>query len=292
MPLIGITKDVIEDASVADLEGIYRFLSEEYESGSGDVRETLSIGRWLVKELRDRNIKFPYNRLVSAVDNVPIELIMEVSDRPLITKSDKQYESFLKIYDTNEELPKSVRDALPSAAQSVFRNVFNSQVKAGKSEEIAFKSAWGALKNQGWRKEGDKWVKKSINKTIEFGISKTSPDKKRVFGWAYVTEKNGEQIVDHSEEFVSEVEIEEAFYKFVQNSRKAGEMHVSKDAGELIEMMVFTKEKQEALGIDLGKVGVWVGFQLTDSVFNKVKSGEYKMMSIGGSGFSREIGNT
>lgn len=291
MPFIGITPKLLEEAKIEDLEDIFTYLSILYENGSDDAREIVGVGRWLIKELRSRNIKFPYNRFVSAVDNVPIELISDVVEQPALIKVEKEYESFNKIYPNNASLPDSVKNVLPSEAQSIFRNVVNSQLNRGLSEERAFKSGWGALKNQGWVKGEDKWLKKGwgSEKDIQFSISKTEPDKKRIFGWAYVSHKDGEQIVDHSGEVISEGELEEAFYKFVQNSRKAGEMHISKDAGKLIEMIVFTKEKQEALGIDLGKIGAWVGFQLNDEVYEKVKSGDYKMLSIGGRGRKEDI---
>lgn len=113
-------------------------------------------------------------------------------------------------------------------------------------------------------------------------ISKINEDQNLVFGWAYVSEtaENG-TVVDYQGDSISEDELEKAFYDFVINARNAGEMHKSL-AGTLVECMVFTKQKQQALGIDLGKVGAWVGFKLQPEVFAKVKSGEYKMLSIGG----------
>lgn len=65
----------------------------------------------------------------------------------------------------NSELPKAVRDALPAAAQTLWRNVFNSQDKRGLSESRSIASAWSTLRRQGWRPppesapEGAKWRK-------------------------------------------------------------------------------------------------------------------------------------
>ena len=60
-------------------------------------------------------------------------------------------------YDRNSELPKSVK-VLPEHAQTIFRKAFNNSI--GKyGEERAFKIAWAAVKNAGYRKQGDKWVK-------------------------------------------------------------------------------------------------------------------------------------
>ncbi len=63
-------------------------------------------------------------------------------------------------YKTNKDLPKNIRNSLPSVAQTVWRTVFNESLKNGDSEEVARKKAWSAVKN-GWEKNDDgKWVKK------------------------------------------------------------------------------------------------------------------------------------
>lgn len=315
-------------------------------------------------------------------------------------------------YANNSELPKAVRGALPAAAQTVFRMVFNSQSKTGESDTAAFQSAWGALKSQGWEKTaagmwhkvakanytppqevqnaarrglelrrkhgrggldtrqagaqgigsgvarardlangkslplstikrmksffarhannrnnvmpdgtpsagaiawllwggnaGRNWVNSVLNNlekamlediddfTIEGEISKVDAEKRLVFGWASVIfDKSGEQVVDHQGDVIREEELEKAAYDYVHDVRLAGEMHKTVDGvGSLVESMVFTKEKQEALGIPEGVLptGWWIGFRLSDEAFGKVKSGEYKMFSIGGSGKRKIIG--
>ena len=127
----------------------------------------------------------------------------------------------------------------------------------------------------------------SVNFTAE--IIEKKEDQQLIFGWASVIEENGEMVVDHQGDIISEEELEKAFYDFVLNARNAGEMHVRKDAGKLVECIVFTKEKQELLGIDLGKVGAWVGFKVDAECFEKVKSGEYSMFSIGGKGIRTDV---
>lgn len=65
-------------------------------------------------------------------------------------------------YSTSSELPQSVRNAIPSAnGKEMFRNVVNNQLKAGKSESVAFASAWAALERAGYNKTDDGWVRKS-----------------------------------------------------------------------------------------------------------------------------------
>lgn len=112
------------------------------------------------------------------------------------------------------------------------------------------------------------------------------PDKNLVFGWAQVIEKGGKEYTDVQGDRVSPAELEAMFYDFVKNARAAGVMHADygHHLGQLVECMVFTKEKQEILKIDLGLIGAWVGFEVTPEVFAKVKDGTYPAFSIGGSG--------
>lgn len=109
-----------------------------------------------------------------------------------------------------------------------------------------------------------------------------------VFGWANVIEEGGQAVEDYQHDVISEAELEKAFYDFTEyagrGAGQADDMHDWTEGGPLVECMVFTKEKQKILGIDLGKVGAWVGFRVRPDIFEKIKSGEYKSMSIGGSG--------
>lgn len=61
-----------------------------------------------------------------------------------------------------EVLPARLRTIIPAAnGQEIFRNVVNSQLAAGKSEEVAMASAWAALQRAGYAKDDSgKWVKK------------------------------------------------------------------------------------------------------------------------------------
>lgn len=60
-------------------------------------------------------------------------------------------------------LPARLRRLIPAAhGQRLFRNVFNSQQQSGKSESVAFASAWAALESAGYAKnEAGQWVKKA-----------------------------------------------------------------------------------------------------------------------------------
>ena len=223
-------------------------------------------------------------------------------------------------YARTSELPEAVRNALPPRAQRMFLAAFNGAHDKGLSEENSFKSAWGAVRNAGWHKPAGtgKWVKKhdpsldpahidrsvSSDRTkpkrkpdddrtpadLRFAIAKNADgtpvvdeDQRLVFGWLSVIEENGESVVDLQGHVIDEAELEAAAYDMVLNGCDAGEMHERIGIGEgLVECMVFTKAKQKALGIDLGKVGLWVGFKVDVEAFAKVKSGELSAFSLGG----------
>lgn len=112
-------------------------------------------------------------------------------------------------------------------------------------------------------------------------------DKRLVFGWAYMTNTNiGETMIDHSGDIVDIEEVEQAAYKFVKLWRDGSDNHERGGVAVLVESMVFSKEKAVALGIPTGVLpsGWWVGFEvMDDDVWEKVKTGEYKMFSIEGS---------
>jgi len=119
-------------------------------------------------------------------------------------------------------------------------------------------------------------------------IAKIDHKEQLVFGWASVVEVGGEVITDRQEDQIAENQLESAVYDYVLQSRVGGEMHLrdgprAKQVGRLVESIVFTKEKQKQLNIDLGLVGWWVGFKVDDSeVWESVESGKFKGFSIHG----------
>lgn len=138
----------------------------------------------------------------------------------------------------------------------------------------------------------------SVKKTAgtisgRFAIKKSDEDKHLAFGWAYVSQDEaGEQTEDHSGDQLEPEELEAAAYQFVELYREGGEMHERGGCAVLVENMVFSKEKQQALGIPDGTlpVGWWIGFKVTDDdVWAKVKDGTYPMFSIEGTAIREEI---
>lgn len=114
-------------------------------------------------------------------------------------------------------------------------------------------------------------------------IRKIQPDKQLIFGWASVVEKAGVAVVDSQDDIIPVSELENAAYEFVLHSRQQGDMHATVGVGRLVESMVFTKEKQDVLGIDLGMVAWWTGFRVDcPDVWAAHKRGDRPEFSIGG----------
>jgi len=129
---------------------------------------------------------------------------------------------------------------------------------------------------------------------LHASISKLDEDRHLVFGWAYVAELDGADVVDHSGDVVGKAALEDlelAFYDYVLKSREADEMHQTfTGIGKLVECVVLTPEKAEAMGITTKRYGAWVGFKVTDeAVWVKIKDGTYSMLSIRGTGTKEEL---
>lgn len=121
-------------------------------------------------------------------------------------------------------------------------------------------------------------------------IKKADDEQHLVFGFASVAADETGQVVDSQGDVISIDELERAAYEYVQFSGAGSEMHENPDVAQLIESVVFTPQKLEMLGISGLPYGWWVGFRVTDEdVWQKIKSGEYSMFSIGGSASRGEI---
>lgn len=120
-----------------------------------------------------------------------------------------------------------------------------------------------------------------------FEITKADAPARNVFGWASViVEKDGAEVEDHQGDRIRPDELEKAAYDYVLNWRESGDMHDKGPVrGRVIESMVFTPEKLEALEIGKGVLptGWWLGVHFDDAeLFEKVRSGERPAFSIEG----------
>lgn len=128
---------------------------------------------------------------------------------------------------------------------------------------------------------------------ILFDIAKSSEDEGLVSGWANVAiNADGSVPLDWQGDVIEPSELEKAAINFMLDYRESGEMHRGDSQGTVVESIVFTKEKQQALGIPDGIVpmGWFITVKVTNpEVFAKVKEGRYRMFSIQGKAKRVEI---
>jgi hypothetical protein len=130
--------------------------------------------------------------------------------------------------------------------------------------------------------------------TVSGEVSKVDEDKRLAFGWASIAYlPDGTLVDDKQGDVLDDVEeVEKSAYDFVVDCRDGGEMHIRKGIGTLVESMVFTPEKIQAMGIPEGTVplGWWVGFRVADDdVWDRIKKGQYRMFSVHGRGTRKAL---
>lgn len=122
---------------------------------------------------------------------------------------------------------------------------------------------------------------------IGVDIAKAREDEGLVSGWANISiNKDGSLPLDWQDDIIAPETLEKAAIQFMLDYRDSGVMHDGKPPiGTVVESIMFTKEKQEALGIPEGILpqGWFITVKVNDpEVFAKVKDGTYKMFSIQG----------
>lgn len=117
---------------------------------------------------------------------------------------------------------------------------------------------------------------------LEF--EKIEPEQRIAWGWAYVCEEDGHQVIDHSGDIMDAADVQKAAHGFVCDSRTGRLMHEGEPIGHVVDSIFFSKALQEALGIHLGKVGWFLGIRVDDdAAWAGIKDGTYPALSIGGS---------
>ncbi len=96
-------------------------------------------------------------------------------------------------------------------------------------------------------------------------IVKVDEEQGRVYGWAYVFTKNGEQVEDHSGDIIDTAEtrtaLEDAFVGYVKDHRTGDLDHEQFGVSKLIEAAFITKDKAELMGLTADREGMWVGYE-------------------------------
>lgn len=126
-----------------------------------------------------------------------------------------------------------------------------------------------------------------------FDITKADYEKHDVYGWVmWSRDADGNVEVDSQNDIIEPDELEEFAHKYLASYGDVGQLHITSNDGYLIESIVFTKDKQEILGIENAglPIGWFAGFHITnDEAWEKIKDGTYTSFSIEGGATRVEV---
>ncbi len=129
-------------------------------------------------------------------------------------------------------------------------------------------------------------LSENVKLDMVFNVSKSREDLGLVSGWANVSvNADGSIPMDWQDDLIPIEVLEKAAINFMKDFRESGVMHKGKSQGTVVESIVFTKDKQQALGIPEKCVpeGWFITVKIEDpDLFAKVKDGKYRMFSIQG----------
>lgn len=128
--------------------------------------------------------------------------------------------------------------------------------------------------------------------TFNVEFAKRSDDLQLVGGFAYLSKRDGQELVDLQGDSIPTSVLREAVHDFMKTNRDMGIMHIAGAdgkpvaAGEIVEMAVFG-EGFVPPGMDAGKEGLWIVAKVHDKeIWNMVKAGILRGFSIGGKGIA------
>jgi len=107
-----------------------------------------------------------------------------------------------------------------------------------------------------------------------------------ISGWGNVSiNADGSLPLDWQDDVIMPQTLEKAAINFMAEYRESGVRHAGGAVGTVVESIVFTKEKQAAIGIPPGHVpeGWFITVKVMDEgIFKEVQEGKLKMFSLQG----------
>ena len=104
------------------------------------------------------------------------------------------------------KLPARLRQMIPAEhGQRLFMNIFNSQMKSGKAESVAFASAWAGLQEAGYKKTNGQWVKKSSPTTSSVHVPSADWEKAETYKAPAAARSNAARVLRWKEKYGDEV---------------------------------------------------------------------------------------
>ena len=114
-------------------------------------------------------------------------------------------------------------------------------------------------------------------------VVKVDSDLGLVFGFAIVSNVDGQPYFDVQGDHIPEDSMLKAATEFMENSRIAKEMHAGDPKGSVVFAFPLTAEIAKSLDITTKQTGLLIAMRPTAEVLTKFKEGIYTGFSIGGS---------
>lgn len=138
--------------------------------------------------------------------------------------------------------------------------------------------------------EADTTVSETTKADEAMKIIKIDEDQRIIYGWASVTTYNGELVVDLQGDVIKTDTLHKSINEFMKGVRVGKLNHSGEQVGQIVHSFPMSKEICEALGIQSDKEGWITGYHVTDdTLWQKVKSGDYAEFSIGGRAQKQEF---
>lgn len=122
--------------------------------------------------------------------------------------------------------------------------------------------------------------------SVAIPIVKADAEKRLATGWAVIAaDADGSYVEDHQGDIIEVDDLEKAAHQALRSKATAGDMHERTGLGEIVESMVVTAEKREALGFGKGPSGWVVTMKIhDDALWADIKAGKKLELSIHGTG--------
>ena len=178
------------------------------------------------------------------------------------------------------QLPPSTQRLLDPGQLLPFQAAYDVAIEAGNSEGAALLKGFQAVQPE-----------RVVLVKCRLELLRKRQADQVFYAWASVVEKDGVEVSDHEGDGWDAAGMEVAAWDFCARGGAHGISHrgIATDS-ELVGSMAFTKDLQDALGIDLGRVGWVVGFRVGDvELWDDIDNGRLPMVSIGGSGYREPV---
>ena len=133
-------------------------------------------------------------------------------------------------------------------------------------------------------------VSETTKSETSIKILKIDEDQRIIYGWASVTTYKGDLVVDLQGDVIKTDTLHKSINEFMKSVRVGKLNHSGEQVGQIVHSFPMSKEICAALGIQSDKEGWITGYHVTDdTLWEKVKSGDYAEFSIGGRAQKQEF---